>query len=136
MEQDLGHGVGIFARASWNDGKNETWAFTEIDRSVSLGISADGGNWGRGQDVMGLGTAVNSLSPDHRDYLAAGGYGFIIGDGQLNYGKEWITEFYYKANLFSEAFFVTPNFQVVINPAYNKDRGPAYVAGLRAHVAF
>jgi high affinity Mn2+ porin len=136
LEQELGHGVGLFARASWNDGKNETWAFTEIDRSASFGVSADGGNWGRGQDAMGLGTAVNALSPDHRDYLSAGGYGFIIGDGRLNYGREWITEFYYKANLFSEAFFVTPNFQVVVNPAYNKDRGPAYVAGLRAHVEF
>jgi high affinity Mn2+ porin len=135
-EQDLGHGVGLFARASWNDGKNETWAFTEIDRSASFGISAEGGNWGRGQDVTGFATAVNALSTDHRDYLAAGGYGFIIGDGQLNYGPEWSTEFYYKANLFSEAFFVTANFQLIVNPAYNKDRGPAMVAGLRAHVEF
>jgi high affinity Mn2+ porin len=135
-EQDLGHGVGLFARASWNDGKNETWAFTEIDRAMSAGISADGGNWGRRQDVAGLATAVNALSPDHRHYLAAGGLGFIIGDGRLNYAPEWIMEFYYKANLFSEAFFVTPNFQLVVNPAYNKDRGPALVAGLRAHVEF
>lgn len=136
LEQGLGNDVGVFARASWNDGKNETWAFTEIDRSASAGLVVSGSNWRRAQDVWGVGSAVNGLSSDHRNYLAAGGYGFIIGDGQINYAPEWIIETYYKANLFSEAFFVTPNFQFVTNPAYNKDRGPAKVAGLRAHIEF
>ena len=79
---------------------------------------------------------INGLSSYHRDYLAAGGYGFIIGDGQLNYGQEWTTEIFYRANLFSDTFYLTPNFQFVTNPAYNKDRGPAAVIGLRAHVEF
>jgi high affinity Mn2+ porin len=68
--------------------------------------------------------------------LSAGGYGFIIGDGQLNYGSESVTEVYYKANLFSDTFYVTPNYQFAHHPAYNKDRGPAHLIGLRAHIEF
>lgn len=136
LEQELASGIGMFARASWNDGHNETWAFTEIDRSASIGVLLDGSLWKRGDDAFGFGTVLNGLSTYHRDYLAAGGYGFIIGDGQLNYGKEWITEAFYKANLFSETFFVTPHYQFVWNPAYNNDRGPASVLGLRVHVEF
>jgi high affinity Mn2+ porin len=136
VEQDLGSDVGVFARASWNDGRNETWAFTEIDRSISTGISIAGTNWHRSKDILGIGTVMNGLSHDHRDYLAAGGYGFIIGDGSLNYGNEWSTELYYNANLFSEHFFVTPDVAYVVNPAYNKDRGPAFITSVRAHVEF
>jgi high affinity Mn2+ porin len=136
FEQALTEGVGLFARASWNDGHNETWAFTEIDRSASLGLVIDGSRWKRIDDLIGIGTVVNGLSSYHRDYLAAGGYGFILGDGQLNYGKEWITEIFYRAKLFSETFYVTPNFQFVVNPGYNTDRGPAAVVAIRAHVEF
>jgi high affinity Mn2+ porin len=136
LEQDLGKGVGFFARTSWNDGKNETWAFTEIDRSLSGGISIQGNNWRRKNDELGIGSALNGLSADHSNYLASGGYGFIIGDGKLNYGKEWIIEAYYKANLFSNNFFLTPDFQYVMNPAYNKDRGPAFISAIRVHVQF
>ncbi len=136
VEQKLADGIGLFARASWNDGHNETWAFTEIDRSASIGLVFEGSRWKREYDMLGIGTVINGLSSYHREYLAAGGYGFIIGDGQLNYGKEWATEIFYKANLFSDNFFLTPNFQYVVNPAYNKDRGPAAVIGFRAHVEF
>ena len=77
---------------------------------------------------------VNALSPDHRDYLARGGYGFIIGDGALSYALEQITEAYYSARLFP-SFSLTLDDQVVINPAYNRDRGPVVnVLSLRAHV--
>jgi high affinity Mn2+ porin len=136
VEQELGKGIGFFARASWNDGKNETWAFTEIDRSISAGLSFNGERWKRADDAFGVGSVVSGLSEDHRKYLAGGGYGFIIGDGALNYGAEWVTEFYYKAKLFSDAFYLTANYQLVVNPAYNIDRGPAHVIGLRAHVEF
>jgi high affinity Mn2+ porin len=136
FEQELAKGVGFFARASWNDGKNETWAFTEIDRSASAGLYFKGERWKRDDDAFGIGTVMSGLSTDHRNYLAAGGYGFIIGDGALNYGAEWVTEFYYKAKLFSDTFYLTANYQFVVNPAYNMDRGPAHVIGLRAHVEF
>lgn len=136
LEQELAKGIGFFARASWNDGKNETWAFTEIDRSASAGLSFKGERWKRNDDTFGIGTVMSGLSVDHRNYLARGGYGFIIGDGALNYGAEWVTEFYYKAKLFSDTFYLTANYQFAVNPAYNIDRGPAHVIGLRAHVEF
>ena len=87
-------------------------------------------------DQLGIGSVFSGLSTDHRAYLAAGGNGFILGDGALNYANEWVTEIFYKANLFSDGFYITPNYQFVFNPGFNKDRGPAHVIGLRAHVEF
>jgi high affinity Mn2+ porin len=136
MEQALSENSGFFIRGSWNDGKNETWAFTEIDRSLSIGFSTQGNLWKRSQDVLGIGSVLSGLSSYHQHYLAAGGYGFIIGDGALNYARESVTEIYYRLNIFDPAFYITPNYQFVINPAYNKDRGPASVFGLRAHIEF
>lgn len=136
FEQKLTRGVGLFARASWNDGHNETWAFTEIDHSASIGVVVDGSRWKRERDLLGIGTVTNGLSSYHRDYLAAGGYGFMIGDGQLNYASEWIVELFYRAKFLSETFYITPSVQFVANPAYNKDRGPATIMGIRAHMEF
>src|SRR5205085_11772999 len=87
--------MGLFARTSWNDGKNETWAFTEIDQSASLGMLTTGNAWMRPQDKLGVATVVSGISTHHRDYLAAGGLGFIIGDGALNYSREWVSEIFY-----------------------------------------
>jgi len=136
LEQEIADNVGLFARASWNDGKNETWAFTEIDRSMSLGLLISGNAWRRSQDRFGIATVISELSIHHRNYLAAGGLGFILGDGALRYGKEWVTEVFYRINLFYDGFFLTPNYQFVTNPGYNRDRGPANVIGIRAHVEF
>ena len=136
LEQAINDHAGVFARASWNDGRNETWAFTEIDRSVSIGFLTSGDTWKRPQDHFGIATVISGLSTHHRNYLAAAGLGFIIGDGALNYGNEWVTEIFYNVNLFHEGFFLTPNYQFVNNPGYNRDRGPANVIGIRAHVEF
>jgi len=136
VEQSLNDNAGLFARASWNDGRNETWVFTEIDRSVSLGYLTSGNSWKRSMDQLGVATVVSGLSDHHRRYLESGGLGFIIGDGALRYGYEWVTEIFYKINLFYPGFFITPNYQFIMNPAYNKDRGPANTFGIRAHVEF
>jgi high affinity Mn2+ porin len=134
VEQDLGKGIGLFTRFSWNDGHTETWAFTEIDRSFHAGISVKGDAWGRSEDNAGIGCVVNALSGDHREYLAAGGYGFLIGDGALNYAPEQITEAYYGARLFP-SFTLTLDDQLIVNPAYNRDRGPVVnVFSIRGHV--
>ena len=85
LEQQIAKDVGLFARASWNDGQNEILSFTDIDRSVSGGLSIKGSYWGRPDDTIGIGGAVNGLSSAHRDFLAAGGIGLLIGDGLLNY---------------------------------------------------
>src|SRR5439155_20301734 len=87
--------LGVFGRWSWNDGKNEISAFTDIDASLSLGTSIKGTRWGRPDDWIALAGAINMLSRDHRDYIAAGGLGILIGDGRLNYRPEQIPETFY-----------------------------------------
>ncbi|QJD95574.1 carbohydrate porin [Mucilaginibacter robiniae] len=136
-EQYLTKDLGVFAKASWNDGHTETWFFTEIDRSLSFGGVLKGTSWKRSDDEVGLAFVGNGISAPHRDYLAAGGYGFIIGDGQLqHYGTEMVAELYYKINAFQKKFYITPDYQFIVNPAYNKDRGPVNVFSLRAHIEF
>ncbi|MEO6522545.1 MAG: carbohydrate porin [Mucilaginibacter sp.] len=135
-EQELNKSLGAFFRASWNDGKTATWAFTEIDRSISLGFSYKGDGWKRPDDVFGVAGVVNGISKDHRDFLAVGGYGFIIGDGKLpNYSTEQIAEVFYNAKL-NKNLYLSGDYQFVNNPAYNSDRGPASVFSIRAHVEF
>lgn len=135
MEQELTDNIGVFARAGWNDGKHVTWAFTEIDQTIQAGLSFKGAPWKRKDDVAGIAAVVNGISADHRAFLKAGGYGFIIGDGALNYGHEAIIETYYNARVFDN-IWVTFDYQFVNNPAYNKDRGPVHVFGIRTHVEF
>jgi high affinity Mn2+ porin len=133
-EQDLGAGLAAFARASYNDGRNETWAFTEIDRSVALGAVQSGARWGRPGDEAGAALVVSGLSSLHRAYLAAGGHGFIIGDGALRYGAEVLGEAYYRVALTRE-ISAGVNYQPIVNPAFNRDRGPIHVFTGRVHVA-
>ena len=135
-EQYLSKDFGVFAKASWNDGHTETWFFTEIDRSLTFGGLLKGSSWKGADDELGLAFIGNGLSGPHRNYLEAGGYGFLIGDGKLNYAPEMIAELYYKINAFQKKFFISPDYQFIINPAYNTDRGPVNVFSLRAHVEF
>ncbi len=135
LEQAVSDEVGLFGRWSWNDGKNEIMAFTDIDASLSLGASIKGAKWGRPDDVIGIGGAINGLSKDHRDFLAAGGLGPLIGDGQLNYRRERILETYY-AYALGKALTLTADYQFVTNPAYNADRGPVHIFSGRLHGEF
>jgi high affinity Mn2+ porin len=134
-EQEITRDLGAFARIGWNDGKYVTWAFTEIDQTAHAGLHLQGSAWKRQEDVVGLAVVVNGVSAEHRDFLKNGGYGFIIGDGMLNYGHEAIVETFYSAKLYS-SLWVTFDYQFVNNPGYNKDRGPVHVFSLRAHIAF
>jgi high affinity Mn2+ porin len=135
LEQAVTDDIGLFGRWSWNDGKNEIMAFTDIDASLSMGTSIKGAKWGRPDDVIGLGGAINSLSRDHRDFIAAGGLGVLIGDGQLNYRRERILETYY-AYALTKALTLTADYQLITNPAYNADRGPVHVFSGRFHGEF
>jgi carbohydrate-selective porin OprB len=134
-EQELTNDLGLFSRVGWNDGKYATWAFTEIDQTASIGFSLKGNRWKRADDVFGIAGVVNGISQDHRTFLKDGGYGFIIGDGNLNYGHEAILETFYNARV-TKTLFLTLDYQFVNNPAYNKDRGPVSVFAVRAHVEF
>jgi high affinity Mn2+ porin len=127
--------IGLFGRWSWNDGKTEIMAFTDIDASLSLGASIKGTRWGRPDDVVGIGGAVNALSKDHRDFIAAGGLGVLIGDGRLNYRNERILEAYYAFALNRQLTF-TADYQLIVNPAYNADRGPVSIFSGRLHGEF
>ena len=135
MEQAVSDHVGLFARASWNNGKNEILAFTDIDASLSGGVSIKGAYWGRPADTIGIGGALNALSRDHRDFIAAGGLGVLIGDGRLNYRTERVLETYYAMAL-NRAFTLTGDYQLLTNPAYNADRGPVHVFSGRLHGEF
>ena len=134
-EQDISKSLGAFVRASWNDGNNETWAFTEIDRSISAGLCLTGEQWKREGDVVGLAHVISGLSDAHRDYLKAGGAGFMLGDGNLNYGLEQLTELYYNCELVKNSIYLTGAYQLLFNPGYNIDRqGPVNVFSVRLHL--
>lgn len=135
VEQQIAKDVGLFARASWNDGQNEILSFTDIDRSVSGGLSVKGSYWARPSDTFGIGGAINGLSAAHRDFLAAGGLGLLIGDGRLNYSNERILETYYAYSI-DKRFTLTADYQLIANPAYNADRGPVHIFSGRFHGEF
>jgi len=135
LEQAVTDDIGLFGRWSWNNGTNEIMAFTDIDRSLSLGTSIKGTRWGRPDDVVGVAGAINGLSRDHRDFIAAGGLGPLIGDGQLNYRHERVLETYYALAL-NKMLTFTADYQLLVNPAYNADRGPVSIFTGRLHGEF
>ena len=133
LDQELSKDIGVFARLGWNDGKTESFAFTAIDRLATGGVSIMGRRWRRAFDTVATELTVSGLSSVHKDYLARGGYDFLIGDGRLRYGGEYISESYYSARLFP-GFFASFDLQHVSNPAYNRDRGPVWIPSIRLHL--
>jgi high affinity Mn2+ porin len=133
IEQELTKNIGVFARLGWNDGKTESFAFTAIDRLASAGISISGERWRRPFDTAATELTVSGISGVHALYLARGGYDFLIGDGRLQYGPEYISETYYSARLFP-GFFASLDLQRVANPAYNQQRGPVWISSIRLHL--
>lgn len=135
LEQELSKDIGLFARLGWNDGKTESFAFTAIDRLTTGGVSITGQRWRRPFDTAATELTVSGISGVHALYLARGGHDFLIGDGRLRYGPEYISETYYSARLFP-GFFASFDLQHVANPAYNQDRGPVWISSIRLHVEF
>jgi len=133
LEQQVGAQANVFARINRADGRTETCSFTDIDNSVSGGAVIKGGRWGRADDTVGLAFARNGLSGVHRQYLAAGGLTSLLGDGALNYRTENIVETYYSVATGKHAF-VTLDWQHIVHPGYNADRGPVNVGSVRLHV--
>jgi carbohydrate-selective porin OprB len=133
MDQELTHDIGVFSRLGWNDGKTESFVFTAIDRMASGGISIGGRSWKRKNDVVASAFIASGLSGVHASYLAHGGFDFLIGDGRLNYGPEYVWESYYSARLLP-GFYTSVDAQHVANPAFNHERGPVWVWSLRLHL--
>jgi hypothetical protein len=143
-EQPLADGgdTGVFVRLGWQDGKNEDFVFTEVDRQASTGAQLSGVHWQRSEDRLGVAAVIEGLSAIHREYLEAGGSGFLLGDGALGYAHEKILEAYYRAQwTWSRGAFalraqLSPDFQYIQNPGFNQDRGPVRFYALRLHLEY
>jgi high affinity Mn2+ porin len=136
LEQQLIEGLGVFAKAGWSQGAFEAFEFTDINKTVSLGLSFTGTRWGRPDDTVGVAVAVNDASGSAKQFFAAGGLGILVGDGQLVHsGPEYIVETYYNLAVF-RFVKLSLDYQFVNNPAYNRDRGPVSIFGFRAHGEF
>jgi high affinity Mn2+ porin len=127
--------VRVFARAGWNEGHNESFAYTEVNNSAQAGGDLSGALWHRSQDRVGVAVVSNGLSAPHREYLALGGQGFLLGDGMLRYGREDILETYYTTHIW-RGVSASGGLQYIGHPGYNEDRGPVLVGMLRVHVDF
>jgi carbohydrate-selective porin OprB len=135
LEQSLSQNLTTFGRFGWNNDKTESFAFTEVGQTFAGGMGARGALWHRGHDRAGVAFVTNAISKDHQTYLADGGYGFLLGDGALHYGRENILETYYTAHIW-RGIYVAPGLQYIVHPGYNRDRGPVLVPSFRLHLEF
>jgi high affinity Mn2+ porin len=135
LEQNLTRNLTAFTRFGWDNGKTESFAYTEVDQTFAGGLGANGTWWHRKQDRAGIALVSNAIKKDHQIYLADGGLGFLLGDGKLNYGRENIVETYYTVHAW-RGIYLAPGFQHIADPGYNRDRGPVIVPAFRAHVEF
>jgi high affinity Mn2+ porin len=135
LEQNLTRYLTAFGRFGWDNGKTESFAYTELDQTFAGGLGANGTLWHRRYDRAGVAVVTNGIAEDHQIYLADGGFGFLLGDGALRYGRENIVETYYTAHVW-RGIYIAPGLQHINNPGYNQDRGPVLVPTLRLHTEF
>ncbi|HEV2194307.1 MAG TPA: carbohydrate porin [Candidatus Acidoferrum sp.] len=135
FEQNLTRYLAAFGRFGWDNGKTESFAYTEVDQTFAGGLGANGTLWRRRYDRAGVAIVTNGICKDHQIYLADGGLGFLLGDGALRYGREKIVETYYTAHLW-RGIYIAPGVQHINNPGYNRDRGPVTVPTFRLHTEF
>jgi high affinity Mn2+ porin len=135
FEQPFNDWMGIFGRWGWNEGRHESYAYTEVDQIAQIGVGGKGKPWRRKFDRAGIVFVSNGISRDHQEYLAFGGSGFLLGDGRLNYGRENIIETYYTLHVW-RGIYPSLGLQHINNPGYNRDRGPVLVPTLRLHLEF
>jgi high affinity Mn2+ porin len=134
-DQEITKDFGLFTRLSWGQPNDEAFMFTDYSESVAVGGQLTGTQWSRPDDVVGLGDTVGALSQAQRTYYNDGGLGMVIGDGQLSYAPENVTELYYNAQLVKHVN-LTSDFQLVDNPGFNSARGPVYIFGARLHIEY
>ena len=134
-EQELTRDLRLFTRFGWNEGQHESFAYTEVDQTVSFGGDYSGRGWSRPFDKLGVVFVSNAIKKDHQTYLKLGGLGFLLGDGNLNYGRENITEGYYNLHAWRGVYYAL-DLQYIDHPGYNRDRGPVFVQAIRMHVDF
>ncbi len=127
--------TGLFARAGWSDGHTSAWSYTEVDRHFSAGLQVSGIHWGRSEDRLGIAYSIQGLASIHQRYLKEGGTGMLLGDGNLNYGSEQIFEAFYRIQL-GRYVQISPDFQHIWNPGFNRDRGPVKIYSLRVRLSY
>ena len=135
LEQNFAPNLTAFGRFGWDNGKTESFAYTEVDQTFAAGLGANGAWWHRRYDRAGVAFVSNGICKDHQIYLADGGLGFLLGDGALRYGREKIVETYYTVQVW-RGIYLAPGLQHINNPGYNRDRGPVTVPTLRLHTEF
>jgi hypothetical protein len=135
MEQEVTANLRVFGRFGWNEGQHESFAYTEVEQTVEAGGDYAGTRWRRPVDKIGLVVVSNAIKRDHQNYLKLGGLGFLLGDGNLNYGRENIVESYYTLHAWRGLFY-SVDVQHIGDPGYNRDRGPVWVGSVRAHIDF
>jgi high affinity Mn2+ porin len=135
VEQELVTNIGVFSRLGWSDGHSEAWAFADVDRTATLGVSIKGAFWDRPNDTIGLAGVLNGITVVHQEFLAAGGTGILAGDGALSYGWEKVLETYYDFQIWRR-LHAALDYQFVNNPTYNRDRGPVSIFAGRVHWEF
>jgi len=133
VEQPLTKDLKFFGRLGWNEGRHESFAYTEVNATAEIGAGLVGAKWRRANDKTGVAFVSNGISRDHQQYLRRGGMGFLLGDGALTYGRENIVEWYYTAHLW-RGFFGSFDLQRITNPGYNRDRGPVLAPSVRLHL--
>ena len=135
VEQVLYRDIGLFLRGMYSDGQTEVYSFTATDASLSFGILSRGSLWRRKKDYLGVGFGVGWISQAHARYLALGGIDGFIGDGAISQAAESVFETFYGVNILSSVW-LSADYQLISNPAYNADRGPVHILGVRAHAEF
>ncbi len=135
FQQEVSSDIWAFGRWGWNEGQHESFAYTEDNEGLEVGVYAKGTLWRRSLDRAGVAFVSSGISKAHQEYLADGGLGFILGDGGLTYGRETIEELFYNTHIWRGAFFAF-DLQHINNPGYNQVRGPVTVPGLRLHLEF
>ena len=131
-DQEVLTNVGVFSRVGWNDGQTTPWNYTDTNHSASVGVSVKGGWWHRPDDTFALAGCVSGISSANEQFLKAGGTGILDGDGALNYGYEKNLETYYDFKIW-KSLHGAVDYQYVVNPAFNRDRGPVSIFGARLH---
>jgi high affinity Mn2+ porin len=134
-EQKITDDVGVFSRLGWNNGQVEGWMYNDANWTASLGTSVKGTRWRRAKDAIGLAFVVSGASRSNQEFLEAGGADILDGDGALTYGSEKVIEAYYNFTIWKN-IQVTPDYEFVDNPAFNRDRGPVSIFGIRFHGQF
>lgn len=135
VEQDVTDNLRVFGRFGWDDGATESFAYTEVDQTVEAGGDYRGTRWKRPDDKAGLAVVSNAIKKDHQNYLMRGGLGFLLGDGNLSYGRENIVEGYYNWHAWRGLYYAV-DVQHFNDPGYNSARGPVWVGSVRGHVDF